>query len=381
MMASFRYLGMALAAVGLGALALSGDGSLHDAHAQTAKSSAKRLTTTQAKKALAEGKTALKGGRSDQAVSSLEKAITSKRLSYRDLASALYHRGLANRARKQPAKAIEDLTAALWIKNGLTADERKGAIAARAATYEQAGLSNQGQSNPSAVPKVAAAPARPAQPAAARTATPARVATAQPARPSAPAPAPTASASSRSAPNASQGWATSTQLSAAPTPGTTAPTVDPLSDLGRNVSGFFSSLFSNSGAPSETTTASISRPSTGGQPTAASAWSSQTSVARAPTGQATSRTRTPVKPSTVRKGIRVQVAAMRREADAKNLASRINTRYAEGLRGTSASVSASQVGNMGKLYRVIVGPFRSSADSRTTCAQLQKDGLDCLVIR
>ncbi|MEL6298381.1 MAG: SPOR domain-containing protein [Pseudomonadota bacterium] len=338
---------------------------------KAASAAAKRLTSAQATKALAEGRTAIKAGRAKAGLDKLGTAINSRRLNYRDLASALYHRGLAYRALKQQAQAIEDLTAALWIKNGLSKDDRAAAIAARAATYEQAGLSGQGQANPGAVPAVTnrvATPA-PSTPAAPKPKSVARTPAAPAARPAAPAASP------------SLGWNTqvaSQGRAATPSSGAGASGADPLANLGRNVSGFFNNLFGGqAGSATSPTTASINRPSAA-PGTATSGWSSQTSVKRQ--GSGSTGTAAP-KRSASRTAIAVQVAAFRSEGEARQVASQVNKKYAAGLGSSKASVRSAQVGNMGTLHKVIVGPFRSASDTRTVCAQLRRDGLDCLVVK
>ena len=77
----------------------------------------------------------------------------------------------------------------------------------------------------------------------------------------------------------------------------------------------------------------------------------------------------------------MQVTAVRRQDDARKIADFINRRYGGTLRGQTAQVQQVQIGNLGTMYRVELGPFASEAQSRPPCAQLRKDGYDCLRIR
>ncbi|MEO1694727.1 MAG: SPOR domain-containing protein, partial [Pseudomonadota bacterium] len=272
----------------------------------------------------------------------------------------------------------EDLTAALWIKNGLPKADRDAALAARAATYEAAGLSGQGQTNTAAVPATPpqATPAAPnATPARART-VPAPTQTAAPRQTAARAPTPRPA-------TAPATWGATTQVVPAaaaarpPAPSGAAPTRT-AGDTGSSFTSFFSSLFSGgaTGTPAPSTTASLPTASAVASPsgTAVSGWSSQTSIK--PTAPAT---RTVA--STPRGRVRMQVAAVRGETRAKAIASEVNGRYASALGGRAATVKPVQIGNLGRMYRVELGPFAKVRDSRTVCAALRKDGYDCLRVQ
>ena len=52
----------------------------------------------------------------------------------------------------------------------------------------------------------------------------------------------------------------------------------------------------------------------------------------------------------------------------------------EALKGQSAQISETVMGNMGKLYSVRLGPFASEAQVNGACPQLRKAGLDCMVV-
>ncbi|MEL6622898.1 MAG: hypothetical protein AAFQ11_08495, partial [Pseudomonadota bacterium] len=121
-----------------------------------AQEKTKRLSVAAARKAVGDGRALVTAGRHADGIALLTSAIDSRRLRTKELAQALYQRGLGYRATNRAAKAIADFTSALWIKNGLPEADKKAALAARAATYQAAGLSGQGQTNTAALPAVKA---------------------------------------------------------------------------------------------------------------------------------------------------------------------------------------------------------------------------------
>ena len=78
----------------------------------------------EAAKALAAGTKAFEGGKTDAAVAALSTAITMGGLNNRDLAKAMFYRGVAYRKQKMPAAALSDLNAAVWLRDGLSATDK-----------------------------------------------------------------------------------------------------------------------------------------------------------------------------------------------------------------------------------------------------------------
>lgn len=121
------------------------------AKAPTAKAVAKKQSDKQAAKAdpaaaqaeVENGVNALAQGRADAAVASLTSALSSSSLPQTQTARALYYRGVAYRRQAKPAQAISDLTNALWIKGGLTEEQRQDALQQRSGAYREAGLPDQ----------------------------------------------------------------------------------------------------------------------------------------------------------------------------------------------------------------------------------------------
>jgi hypothetical protein len=91
-----------------------------------------------------DGVNALAQGRVDAAVASLTSALSASSLPQNQTARALYYRGVAYRRQAKPAQAISDLTNALWIKGGLTEEQRQDAFMQRSGAYREAGLPDQG---------------------------------------------------------------------------------------------------------------------------------------------------------------------------------------------------------------------------------------------
>ncbi len=91
-----------------------------------------------------DGVNALAQGRADAAVASLTSALSASSLPSTQTARALYYRGVAYRRQAKPAQAISDLTNALWIKGGLTEEQRQDALQQRSGAYREAGLPDQG---------------------------------------------------------------------------------------------------------------------------------------------------------------------------------------------------------------------------------------------
>ncbi len=266
--------------------------------------------------------------RHNEAIKHFSDAISSGKLKNRDLARALYLRGASYKATKQVALAIADLTNSLYMRNGLTGEDRKKALALRAASYAEGGLSDQGQQDAASIAATAA-------------------------------PTGTQSGTARR---------------------TTAAQAGP----GEAVGGDWRA--STKSAPASRSTAARVAPP------AAASWSSATRVNEPRASASTARARkTRSEPITttasvankasskpVPRGVMVQAAAVRSESDAQAMAKK--AQQAVGGRHETY-VDKAVVGNMGSFYRVLVGPYQKEADSRSTCASLRKNGLDCLVIR
>jgi hypothetical protein len=87
-------------------------------------------------------------GHLQQAVDQFTTALNSGGLLAPQMAKALYTRGLAYKKLNRPGLAIADLTNALWLKNGLSGDDRDKATSERAGAYQAAGIADTGNLPP-----------------------------------------------------------------------------------------------------------------------------------------------------------------------------------------------------------------------------------------
>lgn len=92
---------------------------------------------------LKNGAAALDAGKYENAVRMLSSTINSDNATPADAAKALYLRGIAYRKLGQPARAIADLGAAMFL--GLPEEDRVKALVNRGLAYQAAGLASQGE--------------------------------------------------------------------------------------------------------------------------------------------------------------------------------------------------------------------------------------------
>ncbi|MFM1814493.1 MAG: hypothetical protein RLZ98_1188 [Pseudomonadota bacterium] len=297
--------------------------------------------------ALADGIAEAQAGRYETAVTKLTAAIDSGRLPFKDTARALYWRGLAYNRAGKPAEAITDLTSAVWKKGALSPDERRAALSERAAAYQAAGLGEQSVAV-AATPPATAPPLAPA------------VTTPRP-KPVTPKAATTKNWDTRKVEHK--------EVATAPAPTTQT-----------SVGSFFSGLFGSSAAKPAPTPV---KP--GGSNSQTSSWSTVTSSIKANPAPKTGERR-PVQAAPAPAGasaggkLSVQVAALRSRADAEALAKRLSARHPGLIAGRAANVKETVMGNMGTMYQVRVGPFRSQPETQKLCAMLLSEGLDCLLL-
>jgi len=107
--------------------------------AKAADTAAKK-DPAEAQKALDSGIRAFQAGKFDAALPHLDKAMSDGGLPANQVARALYYRGIVHRKQGKSALAISDLTNALWLKGGLSEQERADANTHRAQAYREAGL-------------------------------------------------------------------------------------------------------------------------------------------------------------------------------------------------------------------------------------------------
>jgi tetratricopeptide (TPR) repeat protein len=345
---------------------------------QVAAAAKQKHDPAEAQRAVANAGKLLDAGKHEQAIATLSATLAGGNLAPAIMAKALLYRGIAYRQQKKPAQAISDFTSALWLKGGLSEADRADGLRQRAAAYQEAGLSQGGEVQPAAATKDTRAKERAGSPStAARSDDDGTTATAPPV------PA-TALNPEQSSPSAGGGWglfgnlfggAGNAPAGAGGAPAAAAP-LDAAAILN-----------------AETTTAERS---TAARRAPASGWSRQTQVegarsaraesARVETGAIAAKSepvRTeaavpePVKSS---RHVRIQIGAVRTQAEAKALAAKVKREHPATLAAREPQIDQTVMGNMGSFYRVLLGPFASAQETQGVCAKLKGTGLDCLVM-
>ena len=303
----------------------------------------KRQDPVEAQRAIDAADKLLQGGKTEQAAQALTVTLAGGNLPPAIMARALYIRGTAYRQQSKPAQAISDLTSALWLKGGLTAEDRQAALKQRAGAYADAGLTESGEIAAAAAPAAKEAKERP--------------------------------------PAKSWGIVTTPTENAAPNTSQTA-------EGGGN---WFKNWF-NSAAPSAQAnsappvTASIDKTEpapkvapASAAPRVASAWSSKTQV-NAETAPAEARAPSPPPPAKAEGKYRVQLAIVRTQQEAAALAAKAKRALAGALAAREPEIDQAVLGNMGSFYRVRVGPFATVQETQAVCAKVKGTGFDCLTV-
>jgi tetratricopeptide (TPR) repeat protein len=365
---------------------------------------------------LKNGAASLAAGKYDAAVRQLSATINSDSASPSDAAKALYLRGIAYRKMGEPARAVADLGAAIWL--GLPQADKVKALVNRGLAYKAAGLGNEAEAELAAARSLGGssevnaliaggggAPAGAASIAAFDTqVTPgdagASSSSSRPraepipdfstsvsggAPPSEPPPTRTADASpgtwsasgsddSKPAPRATGGnlvsrwWGTLSDSSAsneapepapAPTPAAPPPPKPAAPPAAAASSSWSTSTETQDAAPSGTSDSS-SRWSRWFGRTAAVDSAAQPAPAAAPSAGG---------------AYRLQLATSRSEAEAQALWKKVS--QSQGLGGVGHNIERVEIGSFGTFYALRVGPFPDKAESLKVCNALKRSGIDC----
>lgn len=319
-----------------------------DEHAN-APAKKKRQDPAEAQRAIDAAAKLLQGGKAEQAAQSLTAVLAGGNLPPAIMARALYTRGVAYRQQSKPAQAISDLTSALWLKGGLTAEDRQDALKQRSGAYADAGLTESGE-----VASTAPPPAKEVKEA--------KEAKERP---------------------VSKSWGVVT------TPADTAAGNTTQAAEGGN--NWFKNWFSNwspAQAKAPPATASIDKTESSPRPApppsaprVASAWSSKTQVQSetSPTEVRAPPAARPAAATAVGK-YRVQLATVRTQKEALALAAKAKRSLAGALASREPEVDQAVLGNMGSFYRVRVGPFATVQETQAVCAKANDTGFDCLTV-
>ncbi len=315
------------------------------------------------------GTAALQAGKHDQAVQQFTAALTGGSLPSSLMARAHHQRGIAYRKQAKPALAIEDLTHALWIKNGLTESDRADAMQNRIAAYRDAGLPDQADAEGMKSQSIStAATAKLTEPGS--SSSPSRTGSIPPETPSA----------------------------------GLAPAIEPAPSSSGGIGSFFGNLF---GGSSGTAAAATATPSAPKAEISASAWSAGTEVktpaqkikpasgASAPAGPAQPTAQQTLKAPAKVAGIAsppaaaaaapakgsarlsLQVAQLKSREEAQSVAAQLKQQLGPDLAGRDASIVAVSAGGFGTLHRLSFGPFADAAEWKDLCPKLLKAGHDC----
>lgn len=110
----------------------------------------------------------------------------------------------------------------------------------------------------------------------------------------------------------------------------------------------------------------------------ASSWSTTPTAGGAQRGEPTEAPQQAVRAPSG--GLRIKVASVRSKADAETIARQIQQRHTGLLGARHPSIEQAVLGNMGTMYQVNVGPYRTPQETQRLCSKLLEDGLDCLVL-
>ncbi len=380
------------------------------------------------------GITALGQGRLEASVASLSNALSSGGLPSAQTARALYYRGVAYRRQAKPALAISDLTNALWIKAGLTEEQRADALQQRSGAYREAGLPDQSEpqgprqastAKPGAAtaPFAAVAPPPPggsstslsssgggffsslfgggsssqsASVAAAPASVPSTTASIAPRAPATP-----AATGGPTTEVQSQGPKPSTRM--VPVYSSTNALPQGFQDMQEPVRHVEVSTQARAGQAQ-------AQPSGGGA-AVAKPWDETTKVKQSPTSAAKSAQaaqpsqqvaaapQAAAEPTAAPRGraagpaasaaaasppiggsIRIQVAAVRSAEEAQGVSAKLQAQYGRDLGGRAPVIDQVSAGNFGMFYRVQVGPYATTRDTEGLCAKLRTGGLDCRIV-
>jgi len=380
---------------------------------------------------LKNGAAALSAGKYDNAVRMLSSTINSDNASPGDAAKALYLRGIAYRKLGQPARAISDLGAAIFL--GLPDEDRVKALVNRGLAYQAAGLSSQGEAEIAQARKVGGSGAvdqliaegggTPEGAASVAAFSTSVTPEAQGSASSAPPPeTPTRTA------NASGQWTTTAN----------SETGEASASSGNRVSRWFGSLTGSSSpeqpaepatTPAESTAPPRAATPVPSPPAPSTGWGAQTQQAantvvpsspppppssRPPapstgwgaqtqggetvvasdaspsqsrwsrwfskTAEADQAAPPPPAPATGgRGGFQLQLATSRSEGEAQALWKQVSSANA-GLAGKSPQIEKVDIGSFGTFYSLKVGPFPDKAESLKVCNALKRSGVDCSLV-
>jgi len=343
---------------------------------------------------LKSGGASLAAGKYDNAVRQLSATINADGATPGNAAKALYLRGIAYRKMGEPARAVADLGAAIWL--GLPEADRVKALVNRGLAFQAAGLSKEGEAELDAARKAGGSRAVDdliAEGGGAPEGAAAIAAFATEVRPeeggsSASAQAPrNEPAPTRTADASPSAWSTSV-----------AGEQPQSSSSGNRLTRWFGSVTGSSASepsPPKPSPASTPPPSTPApQPSAVAtgSWSTTTNTqeASADAGGGESKSRwsrlfnrtaeadpgaQPAAAPPADGAYRLQLATSRSEDEAKALWKQVSQN--QNLAGIRPKIERVEIGSFGTFYSLRIGPFPDKAESLKVCNALKRSGIDC----
>ena len=375
------------------------------------------------------GESALAKGQYQVAARNFSKAMRADDLSNVQIAKALYQRGIAYEKTARPAQAIADITNALYIE-GLPAGDRAKAYLSRGRAYEAVGMGELARADISRAKSGGASErqvARAGQPAQSGRGAPSFATSVQSPGSRTAAPAFRTQVNTRAPePKRQQvaSFETKARAAAEPIPrfrttilpnekkarapqtgqrvaaarpgpsswdtsvagqGTPAPQSEPEKSKGRVgqfIGGLWGRATSGNDKPAETAAAPAAAPPQ---------WSQTSTVIRSATAAQPApqvqpaprpaRAALPAQPVSVSgSGYRIQLAALRSDAEAQATWKRLTKKHQKLLAGRQPNIVRTELGGLGTFYRVQLGPFADKASSQQLCNEFKSSGLDCFLL-
>lgn len=378
---------------------------------------------------LKHGHASLDSGNYEAAVRQFSATVNDTDSTEAQIAEALYLRGVAYRRMGNPARAISDIGAAIWL--GLSGSDKARALVNKGLAYRAVGLSSQAEAaiaqarqSSGGVDGILAQESRatvaslnssPLSDGVSESTWSRLVPTvpsvgdlvpSMPSFGSSSSSSASASAPEPSPEQASQPEQTATRTAAAaPTTGWGAEVADESASQGSAVSRWFGSLTGDSASPSppepgpapsaSTTTTTTTSPTptavqrtTAAPPPSAESWAANTSAQREGEGgtaigrwfsrQTSSE---PSQPSAAPQsgGYTVQLANSQSPGDAQALWKKAKASNPQ-LASTTSRIEKVDIGDFGTFYTVKIGPYATSAESTKVCNALKRGGTDCSVV-
>ncbi|MFW2391852.1 MAG: SPOR domain-containing protein [Methyloceanibacter sp.] len=368
---------------------------------------------------LKHGQKSLDSGNYEMAVRQFSATVNDKDSTAEQAAKALYLRGVALRRGGNPARAIADLGAAVWL--GLSGSDKARALVNKGLAYRAVGLSSQaenaiaqarrasGQANEILAQEsrmtVASTSSSPIPDVAVGGSVWDRIVPSMPSFGSSSSSSSQTASAPASTPAPQAAEAETRTAEAAPTTGWGAEVADESASQGSSVSRWFGSLTGgNAPAPSSVPAAPTASRTTTAPPTTtasrttaapptAESWAANTSTQKEGEGgtavgrwfsrqtSSAPSAPAPAQPAAAPRGsgYTVQLANSGSPADAQALWKKAKSSNPQ-LTAANPRIERVEIGSLGTFYTVKIGPYATSSEGTKVCNALKRRGTDCSVI-